>query len=568
MHIRFSRRRLDPASQEGLALAAVLAILAFFAMVTVTAATMASSTQETAATSDAQQGALAIAEAGVNEVEAMLNYQSANGGNPTAANLLGCAGADGAADTTGPSNCSSAAPLTFCVSAPPGCSAGAAGTASVYGYFSGTNPGSYLGASLAASTWMVVSTGYVADPNASGILARTVEATITISPLGQGGIAAVWNHIFVTAPLVANTCQLDFSSANNVNVNVPIYTVGNVCLGTNTIIETTQPIDLMVGGKLYLSAGTVGASALAPITAGVVVGGCTTVSISSQASPCDNGTFHYWVKSKDTFVPQDAPTLSPAQTAADYASFDPGPVHTCQPGTTPAPLADGAFDNDVGASEPDDSGSGSSGTAFELVPNSSYACISKNGPSSGYLIWNNASSGSITVDGVTVPPKTLAVNGNLFFDSNLTISQSFTYSGVAMIEAAGTITISGNSTTVCAVAGCSSLLCPTNWQGSSGNTSMLTLAALAANTTAISFGNGGGSNNEVFQGSLWTQPSSKITFVKNGDLVAGPISVGSFDATFNNATLCPLPVLKNMPTGAPLPPNTSVAIGAPVYVRY
>jgi hypothetical protein len=50
--------------------------------------------------------------------------------------------------------------------------------------------------------------------------------------------------------------------------------------------------------------------------------------------------------------------------------------------------------------------------------------------------------------------------------------------------------------------------------------------------------------------------------VKNGVTVEGPISIGSFDATFNNATFKPLPVIKNMPVGAPIPPNTGASIGS------
>ena len=65
----------------------------------------------------------------------------------------------------------------------------------------------------------------------------------------------------------------------------------------------------------------------------------------------------------------------------------------------------------------------------------------------------------------------------------------------------------------------------------------------------------------TWQGSLWTQPSSQMTFVKNGVTVEGPISIGGFDATFNNACFQPLPVIKNMPTGAPIPPNTGVTVG-------
>jgi hypothetical protein len=43
----------------------------------------------------------------------------------------------------------------------------------------------------------------------------------------------------------------------------------------------------MIGGKLVLVGGSkIGADSLHPITSGVVVGGCTTVSVSSATTPC------------------------------------------------------------------------------------------------------------------------------------------------------------------------------------------------------------------------------------------------------------------------------------------
>src|SRR5205085_6867613 len=116
------------------------------------------------------------------------------------------------------------------------------------------------------------------------------------------------------------------------------------------------------------------------------------------------------------------------------------------------------------------------------------------------------------------------VNGSIFIDANMTISQSATYTGTAALEAAGTIKFVGNSTQLCATSPCNF----NNWQGSSGNNSMLTLVSLKTSTTSVTFQD----NAQTFQGSLWTQPSSSMTFVKNGVTVEGPISIGSFDATF------------------------------------
>jgi hypothetical protein len=130
-----------------------------------------------------------------------------------------------------------------------------------------------------------------------------------------------------------------------------------------------------------------------------------------------------------------------------------------------------------------------------------------------------------------------------------------------VIETAGTITFKGNNNAVCAEYPCNTS--PGAWQGTSGNNSMLNLVSLAQNTTAITFTN----NAEIFQGSLWTQPTSGMTFVKNGVVVEGPMSIGSFDATFNNADLIPFPVIKNMPLGAPIPPNAGVTFGSLVYLK-
>jgi len=288
----------------------------------------------------------------------------------------------------------------------------------------------------------------------------------------------------------------------------------------------------MVGGKLVLSGSgsKVGTDAAHPITSGVVVGGCTTVSVSSATTACDSGSYSYWVGTKDTFIAQEAPVMASGDITTDYNNSDPGPKHACAAGG----LAASTFDNDATQN--------GTNASFELVPNSSYTCVSTSGAGTGQMSWNNST-------------KTLTINGNVFLDGNLTISQSGTYVGTGVIETAGAVTFNGNATTLCATSPCNTAV--NAWQGTSGNTYMLTLVALATNTAAHTFTN----TTQIFQGSLWTQPSSSMTFVKNGVIVEGPISIGKFDATFNNATFKPLPVIKNMPVGAPLPPNSGATVG-------
>ena len=127
---------------------------------------------------------------------------------------------------------------------------------SVYGFFSGPNPAYLTGTTILvpASTWLFVSTGYSRNP-AGTVDAKTTMATAHISPLDSGAVASVWNHIFMTAPFVANVCQADFGG-NGMTITSPLYVVGNLCLsGQNVAIyeaANSQPIDLQVGGKLVI----------------------------------------------------------------------------------------------------------------------------------------------------------------------------------------------------------------------------------------------------------------------------------------------------------------------------
>jgi Tfp pilus assembly protein PilX len=481
------------------------------------------------------------ADAGLNSAYSMLNYQlTVANGNPAAANLLGCNGATGPSDTNGPSNCSSPVVDVICVTASGGCSAGTAGSASVYGYYSGTNPTTFSGVSVPAATWLLIAVGYARNPNTGSTMAKTESAMVTVNPLNSGRVAAVWNHIFLTAPLVPNQCSASFGG-NNMTITDPLYVIGNLCItGQNTTVqETTQPVDLMVGGKLILSgSGTSAGTSTKSLTSGVVVGGCNTTGVANAGGTCNSST-HYYVASADTWVDAKAPVQLASDVANDYASFDPGPNHHCA--TAANSLPNSTFDTNTTE--------GDSNATFELLPGSSYVCVSQGGSSVGQLSWNNTT-------------KVLTITGSVFIDGNLTISQTGSYSGTGVIEVSGTVTFNGNTTKLCAANPCNTAA--NAWQGTSGNNSMLTLVSLAAsNSSAVLFTD----NSQSFQGSLWTQPTSGLHFVKNGVTIEGPMSLGGFDASFNNATFIPLPLITNMPVGAPLPPNTGAALSPMTITR-
>jgi Tfp pilus assembly protein PilX len=531
---QFARARLQ--QEDGIALVMALGITVVLIIFVASMIDYTSSNSRASRLSSSQLTALQYADAGLNTAYSIIVNQKVTAlGNPAAANLLGCSGVGGAADPTGPSNCAAPTAKIVCVAAT-ACTSGSAGSAAVYGYYSGTNPTAFNGISVAASTWLIIASGYARNPQGASVI-KTTTATVTISPLNAGAVAAVWNHMFLTSPLTPNVCSVDFGG-NNMTITDPIYVIGNMCVsGQNTTVQETsgQPIDLMVGGKLVMNGSgvKVGTDSTHPITSGVVVGGCTTVGVTMATTACDSGGYSYWVGSKDTFIPQQAPEMQAADILTDYNNSDPGPKHACAAGGLASTNFDGdAIQNGTNAS-------------FELLPGSSYTCVSSTvgGAATGQLSWNNST-------------KLLTINGNVFLDGNLTISQSGTYTGTGVVEAAGTITFNGNGTVFCATSPCNTAV--NAWQGTSGSNSMLTLVALKSSTTSVVFTD----NAQTFQGSIWCQPSSSMTFVKNGVTVEGPISIGKFDATFNNAVFKPLPVIKNMPVGAPIPPNTGASIGS------
>ncbi len=508
--------------EDGFALVLALACIVVFGILTVAAISYTTSNQAAAVQSASALQATQYAEAGLNDAYSTLVHVNSNGSDPTATGLLG----------------TSASPLFFCVTTT-SCSSGSVGSAIVAGCYGGNNGATCTGISPSspASTWVIVATGYARKPDGTTI-SRSMTAEVIISPLSAGAVAAVWNHVFVTAPATnPQTCQLNFGG-NSTTINVPLYVIGNLCLPGNTSIAETaggQAVDVQVGGLLYLQSGNsthVGASSTSPITSGVVVGGCTSVSVTSTTSPCDgtSPSFNYWVHTTDTFVPNDAPAETDADVANDYATFSPGPAHACtsSSGTPPTFDNDGIFNGQ--------------NPTVNLTPASPYTCTA----GTGQLSWDNTN-------------KILTVAGSIFIDGNVTITQTATYSGTAVLEMNGTFTMSTNNISLCAVSACSF----TNWQGSSGNNSMLTIAPVIKNAVAITMSG----NSETFQGSMWTQPSSSVSFTSNSTTIQGPISVGSISSSLNNTVIEPLPVIKNMPVGAPIPPNTSVSVGLLTYIK-
>jgi hypothetical protein len=293
-------------AQEGITLVMAVGILGCFTLTGATLMYYASTTSRSAAYSGQNNGAYDLAEAGVNEMMAVLSQPSNNALNKY---LLGLQPNGTVMKTT---------------------HAYAGGTVTWWGIL---NEGT--------ATWSLTSVGETKDPTGptASPIRRTLTAKVPVTPtLTQPLNSPAWNYIYATQ--TGNTCDMTISQS--VQVGSPLYVNGNLCL-QNTAAITNGP--LVARGRLTLvqSANAVGSST-APINEAHIAGGCQ----------WKNNPFHSACSSLDNVFARTLDS-TPTQIAAPAVDWDgwyrnasPGPYFPCyaQSGTIPV------FDNDQGARRP------------------------------------------------------------------------------------------------------------------------------------------------------------------------------------------------------------------------
>lgn len=285
----------------------------------------------------------------------------------------------------------------------------------------------------ATNRWTLTGIGRVASPNPGGAdVIKVVRGRARIGSSTHGSENnAVWNYVYADA---TSGCT---SIGNSVNVNVPLYVRGNLCLSNSA---SMTGYSLQVGGTLSLSnssrVGTTDANAASnnPSNPQVhevhVAGGCRLGTSGPFTTPCGPAQRVY-----SEVAPDASPaglTKPPVDLAGWYQNAYPGPMHGCTTGSFP-----GGFDNDTVMNR-------SRGTV-NLVPSTAYDCQVRDAQSNltGRIAWNPST-------------KALTVHGTIFVDGSIEFSNSAEafYTGRATIYASGTITLR-NSSKVCGHASCS-----------------------------------------------------------------------------------------------------------------
>jgi hypothetical protein len=260
--------------------------------------------------------------------------------------------------------------------------------------------------------WIVTSTGYVRNPDASTSASKTAIVKVTLTPTPLPPLdARAWNQIMATHPPSAvGVC--DETINNGGNITSPLYVMGNLCL-QNTVSVLQAPLNVVGSIMLGQPQTTVGTNS-SPLPNGT--GG--SVHIGGQCAYSQNvgGAYHTcgsaggWAADHIFAVnPDNSPDLTITPPVINWAGWylnaSPGPKFPCGiPGApvvgTP-PLFDGADDATDGGGPDNDLWS----TPVNLTPAASYTCKTDYGE----LSWNKLSN-------------VLTINGAVFIDGSAYIN--------------------------------------------------------------------------------------------------------------------------------------------------
>ena len=272
------------------------------------------------------------------------------------------------------------------------------------------------------STWAITSTGTMRNPTGgTQPVTRKITVSVKVRPKSmQPTNNPAWNYIIATRTSTPKGC--DQSLNNSVNIQSPMYVLGNLCLNTPSQV-TGGP--LQVKGSMTLDVNTNVGSSGAPVNEVHVANGCS-YKTGAYVTPC-TPTQKVWASVADSSpITLELPT---ADFASWYVNSAPGPRQPCttQSGTVPV------FDNNTTWDSPMGSVPGN----FNLTPPSTdYSCIVQggNGTVYGQLSWNHTT-------------KTLTIAGTVFIDGSVTVNYGYQnvpikYQGTGTIYVGGRFLIS------------------------------------------------------------------------------------------------------------------------------
>jgi Tfp pilus assembly protein PilX len=400
---------------------------------------------------------------------------------------------------------------------------------------------------LGTSTWNLTSVGEIKNPTgATRKVSRTLTAKVPVVPTYTQPLNnPAWNYVYSTKPASPlPTC--DMTLGQSVTIGSPLYVNGNLCL-QNTSSITNGP--LIVKGRVTLSQSqnTVGSST-ARIKEAHLGNGCQWKN-NPVHTPCLGDVDNIWVQPGKLF--STAPDIAPPTADWDgwYLNASPGPYYPCLQVSGVAPTGSWAtaFDNDQGsAATPSIAHRNWSLKAvpqtFNLTPNQSYSCKT----ASGELSWNATT-------------KVLTVAGTIFIDGSAMIQNGAvnTYNGQATLYLSGTY-FQKNSK-LCAGLNAAGTDCDhASWNP---NTEMLCIVANGSGVdqTGMNSTNSAQFVSATFQGAVFgtADVETDTTASIDGPVVGSTVKLGqSVSTSFPTISVVPAGMPSNSTVhSTPMPPQ-------------
>jgi hypothetical protein len=436
-----------------------------------------------------------------------------------------------------------------------------------------------------SKVWTVY--GKASVPNPAGTsgsqLVKQVSAQVRVNtPPSSNFQVGVWNTVY--SPL-GPTAGCDTSLGQGVNVTVPLYVGGNLCMANQSSVNAP----VYVGGFLNISIkqAWIGCAVIsgnscstpAPVNSAHVGSYCQGPS-GTAYNPCISEPMPAGKKDTNIYVANPT-TWNPTGVASDfvnvippkicwdgsqgaaacgsntpaggwYSYASPGPLNPCPAGSTgPYPT----FDNP--AESPHVMNDTYQATPFNLTPPTSYTCQI---PGQGELSWNAAT-------------RTLTVAGTIFFDGSITATTSgnapITYKGwgsggactqngdcQSVIYASGDITVTSEK--LCAVVNAAGTDC--DWNNWDPNKKILILASNGPTGVSVT------QSQTEFEGGLYATNTvtSGQGAITEGPLVSGTKTVilgQQFGGTFPPVTIAPFS-LSHPPGGYYIDPPMNFHYGS------
>jgi Tfp pilus assembly protein PilX len=388
-------RRLS--DESGVALFVALAVMLVVTVMVTSVIAYTSSTSRDAALKRSGQSAYALAEAGVNQALAQLysHYYSSSGTAINNTTMYSSSWFTGTSSQQSPTSTAACTATSSCMA---------------WGVVSWTPTGS---AGTTKGTLVLRGRGTAPNPTGGTALTRTVTETLQVKQVPElKKTPSYWLGIYSGA--TGSAC--DLTLGQGVTATAPIYVAGNLCVNQSAAINGPG-VTLKVLGNVTLQNGTSNIGGSSAIKSAAIGGGCVKGS-GSLTPPCriNSASTQIWDLTGNT----NAPTPTP----------------------DPLPSVDwtGVQQQQAAATTSCTSGYSLTAATFNLTGNTTYSCTVTD--STGAVL------GSISYN---APNKTLTVSGVVYLSGSLSLSNTaaVTYSGIASLFVAGTIT-AANGSALCA----------------------------------------------------------------------------------------------------------------------